>query len=94
MLESLYILLGLGAIWYILYWSIRNDKARSIEEQTGWLRMAWLPTFRAVREDPRFFEAARTIGMVELWEARGYPDGCIGATDASGDHLDCSGGDE
>jgi hypothetical protein len=39
MLESLYILLGLGAIWYILYWSIRNDKARSIEEQTGWLRM-------------------------------------------------------
>ena len=65
-----------------------------LPNQTGWLRMAWLPTFRAVREDPRFFEAARTIGMVELWEARGYPDGCIRATDASGDHLDCSGGDE
>lgn len=39
MFESLYIVLGIGAIWYILYWSIRNDKARSIEEQTGWLRM-------------------------------------------------------
>jgi hypothetical protein len=39
MLESLYILLGIVAVWYILYWSIRNDKARSIGEQTGWLRM-------------------------------------------------------
>jgi hypothetical protein len=39
MLTSLYMLLGIVAVWYILYWSIRNDKVRSIEEQTGWLRM-------------------------------------------------------
>jgi hypothetical protein len=68
--------------------------AGPLANQTGWLRMAWLPTFRAVREDPRFFEAARTIGMVELWEARGYPDGCSRVSDDAGDHLDCSGGDE
>jgi hypothetical protein len=39
MLESLYLLLGILAIWYILYWSIKNDKVRSIKEQKGWLRM-------------------------------------------------------
>ena len=39
MLQSLYLLLGIVAIWYILYWSIRNDKVRSIKEQKGWLRM-------------------------------------------------------
>lgn len=39
MLESLYLLLGIVAVWYIFYWSIRNDKVRSIKEQTGWLRM-------------------------------------------------------
>ena len=39
MLQSLYMLLGIVAVWYIFYWSIRNDKVRSIKEQTGWLRM-------------------------------------------------------
>lgn len=39
MLESLYLLLGCAAIWYILYWSIRNDKAKSIKDQTGLIRM-------------------------------------------------------
>jgi len=39
MLTSLYLLLGIVAIWFILYWSIKNDKVRSIKEQTGWLRM-------------------------------------------------------
>jgi hypothetical protein len=39
MIGSLYILLGIVAIWYIFYWSIRNDKVSSIKEQKGWLRM-------------------------------------------------------
>lgn len=65
-----------------------------LPNQTGWLRMAWLPTFRGVREDPRFFAAARSIGMVELWEARGYPDGCARVSEAAGDRLDCTGLDE
>ena len=39
MIESLYTLLGIVAIWYIFYWSIRNDKVSSIKEQTGWQRM-------------------------------------------------------
>lgn len=68
--------------------------AGPVSNQTGWLRMAWLPTFRAVREDPRFFAAVGDMGLVELWEARGYPDGCTKVADAAGDRLDCTGGDQ
>jgi hypothetical protein len=56
--------------------------------------MAWLPTFRSVREDPRFFAAADDLGLVELWEARGYPDGCAKVRDAAGDRMDCTGSNE
>jgi hypothetical protein len=65
--------------------------AGPVSNQTGWLRMAWLPTFGAVREDPRFFRAAGDMGLVELWEARGYPDGCARVSDAAGDRLECAG---
>jgi TolB-like protein/Tfp pilus assembly protein PilF len=65
--------------------------AGPVANQTGWLRMAWLPTFRAVREDPRFFRAAGDMGLVELWEARGYPDGCARVSDAAGERLHCAG---
>ncbi|NGP54132.1 hypothetical protein [Thioalkalivibrio sp. XN8] len=68
--------------------------AGPVSNQTGWLRMAWIPTFKAVREDPRFFRAAGDMGLVELWEARGYPDGCARMSDADGDRLDCTGSNE
>jgi tetratricopeptide (TPR) repeat protein len=68
--------------------------AGRVINQTGWLRMAWLPTFRSVREDPRFFAAADDLGLVELWEARGYPDGCAKVRDAAGDRMDCTGSNE
>lgn len=30
---------GIAAIYYVVFWSIRNDKVRAIDEQTGLLRM-------------------------------------------------------
>ena len=56
-----------------------------------WWRSAWLPSTLALREDPRFFALAEDIGMVRLWEARGYPQGCKRVSAASGDRLDCPG---
>lgn len=38
-MESLIFLLAVGAIGYIVYWSIRNDDVKSISEQHGFLRM-------------------------------------------------------
>jgi TolB-like protein/tetratricopeptide (TPR) repeat protein len=55
------------------------------------LRSFWLPSTRALREDPRFIPIARHYGLIELWEHRGYPPGCRRVEDARGDHLDCSG---
>ena len=59
--------------------------------QPGWLRSAWLPSASAVREDPRFFVAAESLGMIKLWEARGYPPGCRRMALPTGDRLDCPG---
>lgn len=58
--------------------------------QQGWLRSAWLPSNGALREDPRFFVVAETLGMVQLWEARGYPPGCKRVAEAAGDRLSCA----
>jgi hypothetical protein len=55
------------------------------------LRSFWLPSTRALREDPRFIPIAKHYGLIELWEQRGYPPGCRRVQDARGDHLDCSG---
>lgn len=60
-------------------------------QQNYSLRIAWLPSTREVREDPRFFEIATASGLVDLWEARGYPPGCSRVKAAGGDHLDCPG---
>jgi len=56
-----------------------------------WLRSAWLPSTLAMREDPRFFAIAQDLGMVRLWEARGYPQGCKRVSATKGDRLDCPG---
>lgn len=56
-----------------------------------WLRMVWQPSSSGVREDPRFFGIARELGLVELWETRGYPPGCSRVVAPEGDRLDCPG---
>jgi TolB-like protein len=62
-----------------------------LQNQPGWLRAAWLPSSGPVREDPRFFVVADSLGMVTLWESRGYPAGCERVTSAAGDRLECGG---
>ena len=60
-------------------------------DQAYWLRMAWQPSWAGVREDPRFFEIARELGYVDLWETRGYPPGCSRVATPEGARLDCPG---
>jgi adenylate cyclase len=75
------------------YLDLLHEKAVSggLYNQPGWLRSAWLPSAGAVREDPRFFVAADALGMVKMWEARGYPPGCKRVAEPAGDRLDCAG---
>ena len=54
-----------------------------------WLMGAWMPSFRGLRQDHRFFEVARSLGLVRLWDSRGYPDGCRRVQAPTGDHLEC-----
>ena len=54
-----------------------------------WMRTAWLPSTLALRENPRFFALAEDLGMVRLWETRGYPNACKRVKASSGEHLDC-----
>jgi TolB-like protein len=60
-------------------------------KQAWWLRMVWQPSSVGIREDPRFFGIARELGLVELWETRGYPPGCSRVVAPEGDRLDCPG---
>ena len=60
-------------------------------KRAWWLRMFWQASSSRVREDPRFFGIARELGLVDLWEARGYPPGCTRVADPEGDRLDCPG---
>lgn len=58
---------------------------------TTWLRVLWLPSTSPLREHPGFFRVAREIGLVRLWEARGYPPGCARLASPEGERLDCAG---
>lgn len=50
----------------------------------------WLPEYRTYVEDPRFLEIISGNGSLELWEHRGFPDGCIRIRSPNGDRLDFS----
>jgi TolB-like protein/DNA-binding winged helix-turn-helix (wHTH) protein len=50
----------------------------------------WLPEYRAYLEDPRYLEIMRRDGALDVWEKRGFLDGCFRVADPAGDHLDCS----
>ena len=68
--------------------------ARSIKEYPMWgtfvTPITWLPEYRAYVEDPRYLEIVGGAGSLEVWEQRGFPDGCIRISDPGGDRLDCS----
>lgn len=68
---------------------------RSVQEGPFWLAYLvptlWLPEYRAYLEDPRYLDIMRADGALEVWERRGFLDGCTPVADAAGDRLDCSG---
>lgn len=66
----------------------RPDELVALTHQS-WLRHAWQPSTSWLREDPRFFDIAIRLGLVELWEARGYPDGCVRTRTDGLEHLSC-----
>jgi hypothetical protein len=53
------------------------------------MRPVWLPWSENVREHPKFFEVADRLGLVELWEDRGYPPGCRRIEDSAAPRLAC-----
>lgn len=65
---------------------VRDGEFRSFS-----LRGAWYRSSPELREHPKFFELARQVGLVELWETRGYPPGCTRLALAGGERLDCPG---
>lgn len=66
----------------------------AVKEGPFWLAYLvptlWLPEFRDYIEDPRYLEIMRRDGALDVWEQRGFLDGCIRVEDPSGDHLNCS----
>ena len=39
MTQSILLLLAIAAVWYVFVWSMRNDKAASIKDETGFIRL-------------------------------------------------------
>lgn len=86
-----------GTTYLFLIFDLRDQFfehfSRSVRESHSWtmiMMIVWLPEYRAYVEDPRFFDIMSDDGAVELWEQRGFPDGCVRINDPGGDHLDCS----
>jgi len=71
-----------------------SDDAMAIAAERGrldydTLRMVWAPTARGVLANPKFLELAKPSGLIDYWEAKGYPEGCR-VVAAPAPHLDCS----
>ena len=68
--------------------------ALAVEEGPFWLAYLvptlWLPEYRDYIEDPRYLEIMRRDGALDVWEQRGFLDGCVRVEDPTGDRLDCS----
>jgi len=65
---------------------------QEVSENPHWqfvMRCLWLPGSREYIEDPRFLAVMSTAGVVDLWEQRGYPDGCSLVEEPTAAHLDC-----
>jgi len=69
---------------------LRRVSDTSLTGHRSWLRDMWQPASRRFREHPAFFEIADEIGLVELWQTRGYPPGCRPVDGPDDRHLDCS----
>jgi TolB-like protein len=87
------LMLGFNDVFLDTMLSDTQPGPASSETRLQWsrftLRNFWLPSTQAIREDPRFYQAAKINGLSKLWEARGYPGTCTRVAAATGDHLSC-----
>jgi TolB-like protein/Tfp pilus assembly protein PilF len=86
-----------GKLYLTLFFDLRDQFfehfSHVVRDNHLWtmiMMIVWLPEYRAYVEDPRFLEIMHGDGALELWENRGFPDGCIRVNDSAGDRLDCS----
>jgi tetratricopeptide (TPR) repeat protein len=63
----------LDLVYDLLFKSLDED---SMAWTKHWEGHAWGPEGKALREDPRFGELARRMGIVDYWKQYGFPDGC------------------
>ena len=71
-----------------------NDEAMALAGDLGRLdydalRAVWSPTARAILATPKYLDLAGRSGLIEYWDAKGYPEGCR-VVPAPERHLDCS----
>lgn len=55
------------------------------------IHAAWMPGLVELREDPELFALMADFGLVDYWQAHGFPLGCRPVDDPAGRRLDCSG---
>lgn len=82
------------ALFFNLRDSFFEYFSQSIAEGPFWLAYLvptlWLPEYRQYIEDPRYLDIMRKDGALEVWERRGFLDGCMRIDKLSVDRLDCS----
>jgi TolB-like protein len=71
----------LDLVYGMLFRSLDEDPMAWSKHWT--LEHAWTPEGKAFRQDPRFGELARRMGIVDYWKQYGYPDGCRAGDDSS-----------
>jgi hypothetical protein len=49
---------------------------RSYNISTSFKYYIWFPTYREIRQIPRFKKFIREIGLVDYWNKYGWPDIC------------------
>jgi TolB-like protein/Tfp pilus assembly protein PilF len=71
----------LDLVYGMLFKSLDEDPMAWSKDWT--LEHAWTAEGKAFRQDPRFGELARRMGIVDYWKQYGYPDGCHAGEDTS-----------
>ena len=71
----------LDLVYGMLFKSLDEDPMAWSKDWT--LEHAWTAEGKAFRQDPRFGELARRMGIVDYWKQYGYPDGCRAGEDTS-----------
>jgi TolB-like protein len=70
-----YLQLGqIDVVYDLLFESLEEDPMAWVKRWN--VEHAWGPEGQALRQDARFGELARRMGIAEYWKQYGYPDGC------------------